>query len=478
MVPASRVDELIQRRRGDRARLRLDHLPDFHLRGRARICSGPAARRHFPAVGRISPDYLCMDGTIPRGALPRRWRASAISRQNTISRVANVFHAGDGNLHPLILYDANKPGEMERAEAFGADILRVCVELGGVLTGEHGVGIEKRDLMPEMFSEIDLNQQQRLKCAFDAQGLLNPGKVFPTLHRCAELEPRPCARRQAGVSRHSAGSQDAVCRLVGAYWLGSDSENASSRAAKRRTADSEATARRKPSPHVFLLLRTFARAPAGAFFLQFALIVINGGTDEIFQSALIDLVTLEKIDRSSRVAFEARVEELVGIREARAVSKGKLHLVFVGVADRDHSVARPHRASHPLPFLDDLPVGRKDALADAGERFATPVREFCDQLVDTFRWIHWIFLTPGEAVCDHFFYFLRERSCVRRTTCGGKGRLSARTDGRSAAAICAAIRMVSSVASTAWAWNVGNTAKVSGSGLAIGLEHAADEPPG
>src|SRR6185437_12867811 len=141
----------------------------------------------FPAVGRISPDYLCMDGTIPRGALPK-----ALARIRDLSakydlRVANVFHAGDGNLHPLILYDANQPGEMERAEAFGADILRCCVELGGVLTGEHGVGIEKRDLMPEMFSEVDLNQQQRLKCAFDAEGLLNPGKVFPTLHRCAEL---------------------------------------------------------------------------------------------------------------------------------------------------------------------------------------------------------------------------------------------------------------------------------------------------
>ena len=141
----------------------------------------------FPAVGRISPDYLCMDGTIPRGALPK-----ALARIRELSEkyqlgCANVFHAGDGNLHPLILYDANKPGEMERAEAFGADILRCCVELGGVLTGEHGVGIEKRDLMPDMFTEIDLNQQQRVKCAFDSQGLLNPGKVFPTLHRCAEL---------------------------------------------------------------------------------------------------------------------------------------------------------------------------------------------------------------------------------------------------------------------------------------------------
>jgi glycolate oxidase len=102
-------------------------------------------------------------------------------------RLANVFHAGDGNLHPLILYDANRPGEVEKAEAFGADILRLCVEVGGVLTGEHGVGVEKRDLMPAMFSEEDLAQQQRLKCAFDPDGLLNPGKVFPVLHRCAEL---------------------------------------------------------------------------------------------------------------------------------------------------------------------------------------------------------------------------------------------------------------------------------------------------
>jgi glycolate oxidase len=98
-----------------------------------------------------------------------------------------VFHAGDGNLHPLILYDANKPEELARAEQFGADILRLCVKHGGVLTGEHGVGVEKRDLMPEMFSKGDLEQQQRVKCAFDESGLLNPGKVFPTLHRCAEL---------------------------------------------------------------------------------------------------------------------------------------------------------------------------------------------------------------------------------------------------------------------------------------------------
>ncbi|RAI32994.1 FAD-linked oxidase C-terminal domain-containing protein [Rhodoplanes serenus] len=141
----------------------------------------------FPAVGRISPDYYCMDGTIPRAKLPYvLQRTRELSAQYGL-RCANVFHAGDGNLHPLILYDANQPGELERAEAFGADILRLCVEVGGVLTGEHGVGVEKRDLMPTMFSEIDLAHQQRLKCAFDQKGLLNPGKVFPVLSTCAEL---------------------------------------------------------------------------------------------------------------------------------------------------------------------------------------------------------------------------------------------------------------------------------------------------
>ena len=139
------------------------------------------------SVGRISPDYLCMDGTIPRRRLPDMMRRmNALSQQYGL-RVANVFHAGDGNLHPLILFDANQPGELERAEEFGADILRSCVEMGGVLTGEHGVGVEKRDLMTIQFTEDDLKQQQRLKCAFDPGHLLNPGKVFPNLHRCAEL---------------------------------------------------------------------------------------------------------------------------------------------------------------------------------------------------------------------------------------------------------------------------------------------------
>ena len=141
----------------------------------------------FPAMSRVAPDYYCMDGTIPRRRL-----SEVLTRMRELSElhglgVANVFHAGDGNLHPLILYDANQPGQLERAEAFGADILRLCVEVGGVLTGEHGVGVEKRDLMPVMFNAVDLGQQQRLKCAFDPDLLLNPGKVFPTLHRCAEL---------------------------------------------------------------------------------------------------------------------------------------------------------------------------------------------------------------------------------------------------------------------------------------------------
>ncbi|MBW8812085.1 MAG: FAD-binding protein [Caulobacterales bacterium] len=141
----------------------------------------------FPAVGRIATDYLCMDGTIPRGKLPQVLaRIYELGREHGLG-VVNVFHAGDGNLHPLILYDADQPGQLDAAEAFGADILKLCVAVGGVLTGEHGVGVEKRDLMGEMFDATDLACQQRVKCAFDPGLLLNPGKVFPVLHRCAEL---------------------------------------------------------------------------------------------------------------------------------------------------------------------------------------------------------------------------------------------------------------------------------------------------
>jgi len=141
----------------------------------------------FPAIGKISADYYCVDGTIPRGELPRTLREISRLAEKAGLKVANVFHAGDGNLHPLILYDADKDGELQRAEELGSAILEFCVEVGGVLTGEHGVGVEKRDLMDVQFTQADLDQQQRLKCAFDAGGLLNPGKVFPKLRRCAEL---------------------------------------------------------------------------------------------------------------------------------------------------------------------------------------------------------------------------------------------------------------------------------------------------
>jgi len=141
----------------------------------------------FPAVGRLAPDYYCMDGTIPRHRLAEVLAAIRQMTGRYGLDVANVFHAGDGNLHPLILFDANNPGELEKAEAFGSDILRLCVAVGGVLTGEHGVGVEKRDLMGTMFDDADLAHQERVKCAFDPGQLLNPGKVFPTLHSCAEL---------------------------------------------------------------------------------------------------------------------------------------------------------------------------------------------------------------------------------------------------------------------------------------------------
>jgi glycolate oxidase len=133
----------------------------------------------FGAVGRISPDYLCMDGTIPTSELP--FVLKRIGEMSTEYRlgVANVFHAGDGNLHPLIMFDANDPDSFRRAEAFGAAILTLCVEVGGCLTGEHGVGVEKRDLMSVQFTPRELDQQRALKTAFDPQWLLNPSKVFP-----------------------------------------------------------------------------------------------------------------------------------------------------------------------------------------------------------------------------------------------------------------------------------------------------------
>ncbi len=140
----------------------------------------------FPAVGRLSPDYYCMDGTIPRKHLAQMLKAIADMEQRYGLRCANVFHAGDGNLHPLIMFDANVAGEMERAEAFGGEILELSVKLGGSITGEHGVGMEKINQMCSQFDQTTLLAFHRIKHAFDAQGLLNPGKAVPTLHRCAE----------------------------------------------------------------------------------------------------------------------------------------------------------------------------------------------------------------------------------------------------------------------------------------------------
>lgn len=141
----------------------------------------------FPAVGRISPDYFCMDGTIPRRALAKVLTGIAdLSVQYGLA-VVNVFHAGDGNLHPLILYNADVPGELQKAERFGGDILKLSVAVGGTITGEHGVGVEKINYMCIQFSNAELLQMQALKHAFDAKGLLNPGKAVPSLHRCAEF---------------------------------------------------------------------------------------------------------------------------------------------------------------------------------------------------------------------------------------------------------------------------------------------------
>lgn len=141
----------------------------------------------FPAVGRYSPDYYCMDGTIPRSKL-----AYVLDEIDKLSdkyglKVANVFHAGDGNLHPLILYDANKPGELEETEKFGQEILKLCVDVGGTITGEHGVGVEKLDSMCHQYPQAELEIFHGIKNVFDNSGLLNPGKAIPTLHRCAEL---------------------------------------------------------------------------------------------------------------------------------------------------------------------------------------------------------------------------------------------------------------------------------------------------
>jgi glycolate oxidase len=164
---------------------------------RLRFWSGRKAA--FPAVGRISPDYYCIDGSIPRGAL-----AAVLKRIEELSaryglRCANVFHAGDGNLHPLILYDANVPGELAKTEAFAAELLELCIEVGGTITGEHGVGIEKINQMCVQFGAAELAQFHAIKAAFDPEGLLNPGKAIPLLARCAEYG---AMRVKAGALPH------------------------------------------------------------------------------------------------------------------------------------------------------------------------------------------------------------------------------------------------------------------------------------
>jgi glycolate oxidase len=141
----------------------------------------------FPAVGRISPDYYCMDGTIPRKHLSLVLKRMREMSERYDLRCANVFHAGDGNLHPLILFDANNPDEVKRAEDFGAEILELSVEVGGTITGEHGVGVEKINEMCVQFSSDELTQFHTVKAAFDPTGILNPGKAVPTLNRCAEF---------------------------------------------------------------------------------------------------------------------------------------------------------------------------------------------------------------------------------------------------------------------------------------------------
>jgi len=162
---------------------------DIRLAGdeqeRLRFWSG--RKNAFPAMGRISPDYYCMDGTIPRRELGKVLTKIARLSEKHDLRVANVFHAGDGNLHPLIMYDANHPDEFRRAEAFGADILDLCVAVGGTITGEHGVGVEKIERMCVQFDQTSLAQFQAIRDAFDPDGLLNPDKAVPTLARCAEF---------------------------------------------------------------------------------------------------------------------------------------------------------------------------------------------------------------------------------------------------------------------------------------------------
>jgi glycolate oxidase len=176
---SAQVEQLMRSQHATEVRVARD------ARERERMWLGRKAA--FPAVGRLAPDYYCMDGTIPRARLAEVLRAIDRLSDEFGLLVANVFHAGDGNLHPLILYDANAPGQLEKAEQMGGRILALCVAAGGTVTGEHGVGVEKLDAMCGQFSPAELDQFHRLKAAFDPNALLNPGKAVPTLARCAEV---------------------------------------------------------------------------------------------------------------------------------------------------------------------------------------------------------------------------------------------------------------------------------------------------
>jgi glycolate oxidase len=167
---------------------------------RARIWKGRKAA--FAAMGRVSPNYYVQDGVVPRSRLSEvLGRIRALERSSGL-RIGNVFHAGDGNLHPLICYDAQVPGETEKAASVASEILTYCLDAGGSLTGEHGVGLDKRDHMPEMFTADDLDTMQRVRCAFDARGLCNPAKVFPTPRLCGEVPGpyRPHPAELAGLA--------------------------------------------------------------------------------------------------------------------------------------------------------------------------------------------------------------------------------------------------------------------------------------
>jgi glycolate oxidase len=174
-----RLIEVLQRAGATRWDISLDE-PQ-----RLRFWSG--RKNAFPATGRISPDYLCMDASIPRKQLATMLHAIDAMQTQYGLRCVNVFHAGDGNMHPLILFDANDPAQLKQAEAFGNDILRAAVSLGGTITGEHGVGVEKLDAMCHQFSDDERAQMLAFKAAFDPKGLLNPGKAVPMLARCGEL---------------------------------------------------------------------------------------------------------------------------------------------------------------------------------------------------------------------------------------------------------------------------------------------------